>query len=117
MVEPVKRLLLRVLRVPPEPHPPSGSPESIRTFRASRNYYRYKLFGWGLKQLGALVGVIMLAAAHFTYGLGSSVPLSLILVPAAVTEAIEELDFTRATVQLFSDALDDAIFANNTFPR
>jgi hypothetical protein len=32
-------------------------------------------------------------------------------------EAIEELDFTRATVQLFSDALDDAIFANNTFPR
>ncbi len=92
MVELVKRLLLRVLRVPPEPHPPSGSPESIRTFRASRNYYRYKLFGWGLKQLGALVGVIMLAGVHFTYGLGSSVPLSLILVPAAVTEAIEELE-------------------------
>ncbi len=90
MYEPIKRTLLRVLRVPPEPHPPSGSPESIRTFRASRNYYRYKLFGWGLKQLGALVGVIMLAGVHVTYGLGSRVPWDSIPAPAAVTETIEE---------------------------
>ncbi len=32
-------------------------------------------------------------------------------------EALDELDFTRATIQLASDALDDAQFANNTFPR
>jgi hypothetical protein len=32
-------------------------------------------------------------------------------------DTIEELDFTRASVQLSSDALDDARFVNNTFPR
>lgn len=32
-------------------------------------------------------------------------------------ETIDEIDFTRASVQLSSDALDDAQFANNTFPR
>lgn len=32
-------------------------------------------------------------------------------------ETIEEIDFTRVSVQLSSDALDDAQFANNTFPR
>ena len=100
MVELVKRKLLRVLRVPPEPHPPSGSPESIRTFRASRNYYRYKLFGWGLKQLGALVGVIMLAGVHFTFGLGSRVPWNLIPAPAAVTETIEEFEKVEGAQKL-----------------
>lgn len=90
MYKRIKRSLLRVLRVPPEPHPPSGSPDSIRTFRASRNYYRYKLFGWGLKQLAALVGVIMLAGVHFTYDLGSRIPWKSIRAPAFVTETIEE---------------------------
>ena len=100
MVELVKRKLLRVLRVPPEPHPPSGSPESIRTFRASHNYYRDQLFGWGLKQLGALVGVIMLAGVHFTYGLGSRVPWNLIPAPAAVTETIEEFEKVEGAQKL-----------------
>ena len=34
-----------------------------------------------------------------------------------VFESIEELDFTRATVELSSDALDDALASNNVFPR
>jgi len=91
MHEALKRTLLRVLRVPPEPHPPAGSPESIQTFRASRNYYRYKLFGWGLKQLGAVTGVLMLSSVYFAYGLGSRVPWKAIPAPASVSEVIEEL--------------------------
>ncbi|MBI2686294.1 MAG: hypothetical protein HYX27_08255 [Acidobacteria bacterium] len=39
----MKETLLRLLRVPPEPSPPDGSPESIRIFRAGRNYYRWRL--------------------------------------------------------------------------
>lgn len=57
MYEPLKGLALRFLKVPPEPHPPSGSPGSARVFRAGRNYYRYKLAVWGLKQLGAVAGL------------------------------------------------------------
>jgi membrane protein YdbS with pleckstrin-like domain len=90
MYEPIKRTLLRVLRVPPEPHPPSGSPESIRTFRASRNYYRYKMFGWGVKQIGALIGIIVLAGVHVTFGLGSHIPWTSIPAPESVTETLEK---------------------------
>jgi membrane protein YdbS with pleckstrin-like domain len=76
MLERIKRTLLRVLRVPPEPQSPAGSPESIRTFRASRNYFRYKLFGWGLKQVGAIIGVIMIWSVHLAYEIGPNTPLA-----------------------------------------
>ncbi len=36
---------------------------------------------------------------------------------AVTFEQITELDFTRHTVQLFSDALDDSDLTNNIFPR
>jgi hypothetical protein len=49
----LKRLVLRVARVPPEPHPPFGSPGSIRVFRAGRNYWSYLLVLWGLRQMVA----------------------------------------------------------------
>ena len=91
MHEWLKRTLLRVLRVPPEPHPPSGSPESIQTFRAARNYYRYKLFGWGLKQLGALAGILMLSSITIGYGMSGRLPWESIPGPASVGKAIEEL--------------------------
>jgi membrane protein YdbS with pleckstrin-like domain len=51
MHEATKAVLLRLLRVPAEPKPPDGSPESIRVFRAGRNYYRWRLLQWGLMQL------------------------------------------------------------------
>jgi len=91
MHERLKRTLLRVLRVPPEPHPPSGSPGSVRTFRAARNYYRYRLFGWGLKQLGALVGILMLSGMQIGYGMSGRLPWESIPAPASVDKTIEEL--------------------------
>lgn len=49
--------LLRILRVPPEPAPPEGDPQSIRVFRAGRNYYRWRVIMWALAQVAVLFGV------------------------------------------------------------
>lgn len=59
MYERVRSRLLRVLRVPHDPDPPMGAPGSLRIFRAGRNFYRLRLFGWGFGQISALVGVII----------------------------------------------------------
>jgi len=74
MHEALKRLLLRVLRVPPEPQPPAGSAESIRIFRASSNYYRYNLVRWGLKQIGGLAGIVVLIGMNQVVDFESHVP-------------------------------------------
>ena len=56
--------LLGLLRVPPEPQAPDGSPESIRIFRAGRNYYRWRLMVWAMTRLmgfvGAFAGVVFM---------------------------------------------------------
>lgn len=58
MFERLRNLLLRLLRVPPEPEPPFGEPSSIRVFRASRKLYQLRLIGWGAAQLAALAGIV-----------------------------------------------------------
>lgn len=50
--------LLKILRVPPEPHAPFGDPASTRIFRASRKFYSLRLLGWGCGQVFALAGLI-----------------------------------------------------------
>ena len=65
MHETAKRALLRLLRVPAEPKPPEGTPESIRVFRAGRNYYRWRLVMWGTLQLAiglALASLFLIPA-------------------------------------------------------
>ena len=54
MYESLKRLLLRILRVPHEPAPPAGNAASLRMFRASPQYLRYRLLGWALAQAWVL---------------------------------------------------------------
>ncbi len=39
-------LLARLLRVPPEPAPPMGSPGTLRVFRAAPSYVKYRMVGW-----------------------------------------------------------------------
>lgn len=51
-------LLLRWLRVPPQPQPPHGDPASLRVFRAGRNFLNLRLLKWGLAQVLALAGII-----------------------------------------------------------
>jgi membrane protein YdbS with pleckstrin-like domain len=91
MIEPVKRMLLRLLRVPPEPHPPSGSPGSTVIFRASKNYYYYNLLGWGFKQVGALAAVVGLLTLGLAATVGSRVPWGSIPVPQDVADAVAEV--------------------------
>jgi uncharacterized membrane protein YdbT with pleckstrin-like domain len=55
--------LLRLLKVPPEPHLPAGDPRSARVFRAAPNYWRLKLLQWGARQAVTLVGFLFLAGA------------------------------------------------------
>src|SRR5262245_56911908 len=62
MYERFKRLVLRVFRVPPEPHAPAGSPGSLRVFRAGENYYKYKLVLWGIRQAFAVSGAVLFIA-------------------------------------------------------
>lgn len=54
-------LVLRWLKVPPEPHPPFGDPASLRVFRAGKNYYRLRMFGWGVAELSAFLGILFWA--------------------------------------------------------
>jgi len=51
-------LVLRWLKVPPEPHPPFGDPASLRVFRAGKNYYKLRMFGWGATELFAFAGIV-----------------------------------------------------------
>lgn len=59
MIDRLRSLLFRALRLPPEPEPPAGAPDSVRVFRAAHNYFRFRLLGWILTQIGTLIGIII----------------------------------------------------------
>lgn len=59
MNESLRTLVLRVLRVPADPEPPAGDPESLRVFRAAPNFLRYRLVLWGFGQVTTLIGLIV----------------------------------------------------------
>ena len=48
--------VLRMLRVPPEPEPPHGSPP--RVFRAAPNFFKLRLLRWLMTQILALGGLL-----------------------------------------------------------
>lgn len=57
MPERLKHLVARWFRVRTEPEPPAGDPSSLQVFRAAPSYFRYKLIGWAIGQLGTLIGL------------------------------------------------------------
>ena len=59
----IRSAVLRFMRVPPEPDPPPGSVDNLRVFRAADNFYRYRLVGWGVGQVGALIGLVFVSLA------------------------------------------------------
>lgn len=65
MHERFKSFILALFKVPPEPEAPAGLPESIRVFRASRNFYGLNLMIWALTQAGALAGIIAALAIEW----------------------------------------------------
>jgi hypothetical protein len=50
--------LLRLFKVPHEPEPPHGNPASLRVFRAGRNLFNLRLFGWVVGQVLALAVIV-----------------------------------------------------------
>jgi uncharacterized membrane protein YdbT with pleckstrin-like domain len=56
MSERFKEIVLRWMRVPPEPHPPAGSATSVKVFRASPRLYQLNLVRWAVSQAATLVG-------------------------------------------------------------
>ncbi len=54
----IRELVLRWLKVPPEPHPPAGAPASLRIFRAGKNYLPLRLWTWAAAQAAALAGIV-----------------------------------------------------------
>lgn len=58
MIGRLKRLMLRLLKVPPEPQLPAGATDSARVFRASKSYLHLKLLNWGAGQFFTLVGLV-----------------------------------------------------------
>lgn len=57
MFEWLKARVLRLMRVPHEPEPPTGAPGSVRVFRAGINHYRLRVLRWYFGQAGALIGI------------------------------------------------------------
>lgn len=51
--------ILAFLRVSERPEPPPGSGTDLAIFRASEKHLGYRFAGWGLKQLGTLVGLLV----------------------------------------------------------
>ncbi len=56
----IERWILELLRVPADPEPPEGSANSLRVFRAGRNFYFFQLAGWALVNIGLLVLLLSL---------------------------------------------------------
>ena len=109
------RWLLRLLRVPPEPHLPAGEPGTARVFRAAPNYWRLKAAEWTLKQAFTLAGFVFFIGFAHTIpesfvindkGRQRSVPLSTIvdvmrsLEAVALAAWILQLPITLAIIRL-----------------
>ena len=62
IVDWAKDLVLRLVRVPAQPHAPEGAEESVRVFNAARNYFVWRLILWGLANV-AIALVLLVAFA------------------------------------------------------
>jgi membrane protein YdbS with pleckstrin-like domain len=58
MFDRLRQGVLQVARVPAAPQPPHGAPDSVRVFRAGRNFYRLHLLAWFTAQLATAFGII-----------------------------------------------------------
>ncbi len=58
MLEQARTYLLQWLRIPAMPEAPWGAPETVRVFRAGRNYYKLRVLRWTFGQLLTLAGII-----------------------------------------------------------
>jgi membrane protein YdbS with pleckstrin-like domain len=101
MLEPLQRAIRRLLKVPPQPEPPAGDPSSVRTFRAAPGFLRYRLLGWGWKQVSALIGLLVgLGFVQFGIERVEDGPRILQWLPWTWLEMLEYLAITGFVIQL-----------------
>ncbi len=61
----VKDAVLRLARVPADPHVPEGAEESVRVFNAGRNYFTWRMILWGLGNAAIALGLLVAFAFSF----------------------------------------------------
>ena len=61
----VKDAVLRLARVPADPHVPEGAEESVRVFNAGRNYFTWRMILWGLGNAATALGLSAAFAFSF----------------------------------------------------
>ncbi len=98
----MKKRLLSLLRIPPEPEPPRGSPDSLRVFRAANGYYRYRICTWLIGR--ALLGLVLLGVAGFFA----------LLILAGETQGIETLLLSALAVLFTLLYLAQSLFSYAT---
>jgi membrane protein YdbS with pleckstrin-like domain len=59
IVEWAKDVVLRLARVPAEPHIPEGAKASVRVFNAGRNYFVWRLILWGIANAAIALGLLV----------------------------------------------------------
>jgi len=66
----IRGLVLRLMRVPPEPGFPAGSAGSAQVFRASRRYLQLRFIRWGSQQFFVLISIIAAIVVLHLVGTG-----------------------------------------------
>ena len=95
-----KDVVLRLARVPAEPHVPEGADESVRVFNAGRNYFAWRVILWGLGNMFTALG--LLAAFVLSY-----IPI----LPPLVHEALSWLTLAVCVATLWREY--QVLAANN----
>ncbi len=67
----VKNVVLRVLRVPPEPLDPMGEVGSLKVFRASPNFFKYRLYVWIIQKVVSTCFLVLGAGIFLAMSLKS----------------------------------------------
>lgn len=60
-----KDAVLRLARVPAEPHVPEGAEKSVRVFQAGRNYFAWRLIVWGIANAAIALGLLVAFGLSF----------------------------------------------------
>ncbi len=105
MLESFQGAVLQLLRVPPSPESPAGSPESTKVFHAGRNFYTWSLIRWGGVQAVAALGVV-LAIAFFSQLMRNQAwprwvwPLYIVLEAAGAAGFLAQLPVTFLALRI-----------------
>jgi membrane protein YdbS with pleckstrin-like domain len=99
----VKDAVLRLARVPADPHVPEGAEESVRVFNAGRNYFTWRMILWGLGNAATALALVVAFAFSFIPTLPSLVrsiwlaveagAVGLFLVSIPITYFLQRLNY------------------------